>query len=67
MGVLVRYADDEVICCATRDKAEAALAALADILGELGLTLSGSKTRIVCVAGGQEGFDFLGCSENESF
>lgn len=60
LGVLIRYADDEVICCPTRERAEAALAALADILAGLGLTLSASKTRIVCVAGGDEGYDFLG-------
>jgi len=60
LGMLIRYADDEVICCPTRERAEAALAALADILAGLGLTLSVSKTRIVCVAGGEEGFDFLG-------
>lgn len=60
LGVLVRYADDEVICCPTEERAEAALAALADILEGLGLTLSRSKTRIVCVADGTEGFDFLG-------
>ncbi len=60
LGVLVRYADDEVICCPTKERAEAALAALADILGGLGLSLSRSKTRIVCVADGTEGFDFLG-------
>jgi RNA-directed DNA polymerase len=60
LGVLIRYADDEVICCATEERAEAALAALSDILAELGLTLSRSKTRIVCVAGGEEGYDFLG-------
>jgi RNA-directed DNA polymerase len=60
LGVLVRYADDEVICCPTKQRAEAALAALADSLEGLGLTLSRSKTRIVCVAAGTEGFDFLG-------
>jgi hypothetical protein len=60
LGTLVRYADDEVICCPTKERAEAALAALAEILVGLGLSLSRSKTRIVCVAGGTEGFDFLG-------
>ena len=49
-----------MICCPTKERAEAALAALADILGGLGLSLSRSKTRIVCVANGTEGFDFLG-------
>jgi RNA-directed DNA polymerase len=60
LGVLIRYADDEVICCPTKERAEAALAALADILAGLGLGLSRSKTRIVCVADGTEGYEFLG-------
>src|SRR5229473_7177560 len=46
LGVLVRYADDECICCPTRERAEAAMAALAAILARLGLTLAASKTRI---------------------
>ncbi|MEV5544151.1 group II intron reverse transcriptase/maturase [Saccharopolyspora shandongensis] len=42
LGVLIRYADDEVICCPTRERAEAALVALRELLGELGLELSSS-------------------------
>ena len=60
LGMLIRYADDAVICCATKERAEAALAVLAGILGELGLSLQRSKTRIVCVADGSQGLDFLG-------
>jgi RNA-directed DNA polymerase len=60
LGVFIRYADDEVILCPTRERAEAAMAALADTLAGLGLSLSASKTRIVCVADGDEGYDFLG-------
>ena len=60
LGVLIRYADDEVICCPTKERAEAALAALSDILAGLGLNLSASKTRVVGVAGGDESFEFLG-------
>lgn len=60
LGVLVRYADDECICCPTRERAEAALAALGEILAGLGLSLSADKTRIVSVAGGDVGYDFLG-------
>jgi len=60
LGVLMRYADDEVILCPTGERAEAALAALADMLVGLGLSLSASKTRIVCVADGNDGYDFLG-------
>ena len=58
--MLICYADDEVICCPTKERAEAALAVLSDILAGLGLSLSRSKTRIVCVADGTQGFDFLG-------
>ena len=59
-GELVRYADDLCVCCPTQEKAEAAMAALAEILNGLGLGLSSAKTRIVGVAGGKDGFDFLG-------
>ncbi|MDQ2728807.1 MAG: reverse transcriptase domain-containing protein [Actinomycetota bacterium] len=60
LGVLIRYADDEGICCPTQERAEAAMATLTEILAGLGLDLSRSKTRIVGVASGEEGFDFLG-------
>lgn len=60
LGVLVRYADDECICCPTRERAERALAALAEILAGLGLSLPPDKTRIVHVADGMHGYDFLG-------
>jgi RNA-directed DNA polymerase len=59
-GVLVRYADDLLAMCATREEAEAALAALRLILAELGLELKDAKTRIVQLADGGEGVDFLG-------
>ena len=59
-GRLVRYADDLVVMCATRQQAEDALAALTTMLGDLGLTLNASKTRIVHLEEGGEGFDFLG-------
>jgi RNA-directed DNA polymerase len=59
-GVLVRYADDLLAMCRTREEAEAALAALRLILAELGLELKDAKTRIVHLAEGGEGVDFLG-------
>ena len=59
-GRLVRYADDLVVDVATRQQAEDALAALTTMLGDLGLTLNASKTRIVHLEEGGEGFDFLG-------
>jgi RNA-directed DNA polymerase len=60
LGELTRYADDLVVVCGTRKQAEAALDRLREILQELRLTLSDSKTRIVDVRPGREGFDFLG-------
>ena len=59
-GVLVRYADDVVVMCRTREEAERALVALRGILSELGLTLKDAKTRIVELREGGEGVDFLG-------
>jgi RNA-directed DNA polymerase len=59
-GVLVRYADDVLVLCTTREQAEAALARLAALLAELGLEPKAAKTRIVHLVEGGEGFDFLG-------
>jgi len=56
---LIRYADDMVILCETRDEAEAALARLHALLTERGLRLHPEKTRIVD-ATVRPGFDFLG-------
>jgi len=60
LGVLVRYADDLVVLCRKRAQAEAALRELRALLAELGLELAEVKTRLVCVDGEGEGFDFLG-------
>lgn len=59
-GVLVRYADDLVVMCATREQAEAALMRLRDLLAGLELEPKATKTRIVHLVEGGEGFDFLG-------
>jgi RNA-directed DNA polymerase len=59
-GVLVRFADDVLVMCATREQAEAALAQLRLLLAELGLEPKQAKTRIVHLEEGGEGFDFLG-------
>jgi group II intron reverse transcriptase/maturase len=59
-GVLVRYADDLVVLCRGKREAEDALRALRAILAELGLELKQAKTRIVQLAEGGEGLDFLG-------
>jgi group II intron reverse transcriptase/maturase len=59
-GVLVRFADDLVVCCHSKREAEAALCALRSILAEMGLQLKTAKTRIVHLREGGEGLDFLG-------
>jgi len=59
-GVLVRYADDVVVMCASRAQADAALGRLTGLLADLGLQPKVAKTRIVQLAVGGEGFDFLG-------
>ena len=62
-GVLVRYCDDLVVMCSTRQQAGAALARLEAVLAGLGLELKAAKTRIVHLTEDKdaEGFDFLGC------
>lgn len=55
---MVRYADDFVILCRTREEAEAALAVVQHWVAEAGLTLHPDKTRIVDER--TASFDFLG-------
>lgn len=59
-GVLVRFADDLLVMCRTRQQAEAALARFRQVLAELGLEPKEAKTRIVGLEEGGPGFDFLG-------
>jgi RNA-directed DNA polymerase len=59
-GVLVRFADDAVVMCRSRQQAETALARLRHLLAELGLEPKAAKTRIVHLTDGGEGLDFLG-------
>ena len=58
LGKLVRYADDFVVICRTRQDAQEALEKVKQIMVKLKLTLHPTKTRIVNM--NQEGFDFLG-------
>uniref|UniRef100_UPI002107D140 group II intron maturase-specific domain-containing protein n=1 Tax=Frankia sp. CiP3 TaxID=2880971 RepID=UPI002107D140 len=60
VGVLVRYCDDLVVLCRSRQEAEGALAALTEILAGLGLEPKAAKTRIVHLTEGGDGLDFLG-------
>jgi RNA-directed DNA polymerase len=61
VGELVRYADDGVVLCRSAAQARAALEAVGEILGSLGLRLHPDKTKMVDLRDGREGLDFLGC------
>jgi len=61
LGQLVRYADDFVILCRTEAQAQAALGQVRQILSRMRLELHPTKTRLVELGLGKEGFDFLGC------
>jgi RNA-directed DNA polymerase len=56
---MVRYADDFVVMCRSREEAERALGSVRDWTGQAGLALHPEKTRIVD-ASKPGGFDFLG-------
>lgn len=56
---MIRYADDMVVLCRSREEAEAALELLGEWVKAHGLTLHPEKTRVVD-ASQRGGFDFLG-------
>ena len=61
LGTLVRYADDFVVMCRRKTDAEEARRRLGEILDRLRLKLHPTKTRLVELGPGKEGFEFLGC------
>lgn len=60
VGELTRYADDFVVVCKTKKDAEHAYELIRTIMERLELILHPTKTRIVGLWTGDEGFDFLG-------
>jgi RNA-directed DNA polymerase len=54
---VVRYADDFVVACTSKEEAEGVIDRLTPWLAQRGLTFSEEKTRITTI---QDGFDFLG-------
>lgn len=60
VGELTRYADDLVVICKTKKDAQRAYELIKAIMERLELTLHPTKTRIVGLWTGEEGFDFLG-------
>jgi len=61
VGVLVRYADDFVVLCRTKEAVEESERRVGIIFERLKLQLHPEKTRRVELTDGKEGFDFLGC------
>jgi len=59
-SVMVRYADDAVVLCRSREEAEAALARLRAWVSANGLTLHPDKTHVGDCRVAGEGFEFLG-------
>ncbi len=60
LGILVRYADDFVVLCKSESQCKEALRRVKIVMERLGLEMHPEKTRMVDLAGGKEGFTFLG-------
>jgi group II intron reverse transcriptase/maturase len=60
LGALIRFADDFVVLCPSRERAVAARDLAEATLAPLGLQLHPDKTKIVDLRRGAEGFEFLG-------
>jgi group II intron reverse transcriptase/maturase len=61
LGTLVRYADDLVVVCKTKQQCTEAERDVRKYLSRLGLELHPEKTKRVVLYDGEQGFDFLGC------
>jgi RNA-directed DNA polymerase len=57
---MARYADDMVVLCRSREKAEKALEMIREWMAGVGLTLHPEKTRVVDMNPADSHFDFLG-------
>lgn len=60
IGTLVRYADDLVVICRTMKDVKYAYQVVQYIFKKIELQLHPTKTRMVPMWGGKDGFDFLG-------
>ncbi|MFB5764131.1 group II intron reverse transcriptase/maturase [Paenibacillus medicaginis] len=60
IGTIVRYADDLVILCRYKAQAVEAIQVLKVVFQKLELTMNTSKSKLVNLWEGKEGFDFLG-------
>lgn len=59
-GELTRYADDLVVVCKTKKSAEKAMEMIRAIMKKLDMTVHPTKTKLVGLWTGEQGFDFLG-------
>ncbi|MFS0616117.1 group II intron reverse transcriptase/maturase [Lederbergia ruris] len=60
LGALIRYADDFVILCKTKQQALESVQVIQAIMGKLNLSLHREKSRLVNIWDDSDGFDFLG-------
>lgn len=60
LGTLVRYADDLVILCRTKEQALKSINVLKAVFGKLELQMNTSKSKLINLWDDKEGFDFLG-------
>lgn len=60
LGELVRYADDLVILCKSKQQALESIQVVKSIMSKLDLTISKEKSKLVNIWDDKEGFDFLG-------
>ncbi|WP_251029052.1 reverse transcriptase domain-containing protein [Bacillus sp. ISL-40] len=60
LGEIVRYADDFVIMCNTKQKALESIRVIQAIMEKLDLSINREKSRLVRLWDNVEGFDFLG-------
>lgn len=60
LGELIRYADDFVIMCTTKQQALESIRVIQAIMGKLDLSINTSKSKLVNLWNDTEGFDFLG-------
>jgi RNA-directed DNA polymerase len=60
LGTLVRYADDLVILCKTKDQALKSIDVLKSVFRKLELQMNTSKSKLINLWDDKEGFDFLG-------
>lgn len=60
LGELVRYADDLVIVCKSKQQAIESIQVIKSIMSKLDLTISKEKSKLVNIWDDKEGFDFLG-------